>query len=245
MKIPRLLPATVVAALLPLLLGVPCAPAQQPAPGPVLPLPSGNPVPINNDFVSGVATVRYQSFGGGFYSLETDGGNHCDPTNLAVEFRRDGLRVRFEGRVRTDVLSVHQYGQTLELSDVQAINRFTGDYRGSFRLTDTSGVTATAEIRFKVSDAGSLFGVVDGGFATLYLRILGRVNDDGQGFFKLYRFDPAAPGGITLITDVEKIPLLFFKDGRVNGGALDPAGNQRSLRALPVPLTFLPGLPTP
>lgn len=244
-KFPRFLPATV-AALLAVLLGAPHVPAQQQAPGPVLPLPPGNPGPIDNLFVSGLATVRYQSFEGGFYSLEADGGGHYDPTNLAVEFRRDGMRVRFEGRVRPDVLSVHQYGQVLKLTSVQATNRFTGDYQGPFRLTDSSGVTATAEIRFNVSDTGSLFGLLDGGFGTtLYFRIVGEVNADGQGSFKLHRYDPAAPGAIGPAAGVEKIPLLFFNDGRVSGGALDPVGNQRSLRALLMSPTFLPGPPNP
>lgn len=67
---------------------------------------------------SGRGTVHYQSFEGGFYSITSDDGRRFDPMNLPRELQREGLRVRFAGHVRSDVASIHMYGEILELSEI-------------------------------------------------------------------------------------------------------------------------------
>jgi hypothetical protein len=65
--------------------------------------------------------VHHQSFEGGFYSITSDDGRHYDPLNLPAAFQRDGLAVRFSGRVRTDLMSVHMYGEILEITEIAEI----------------------------------------------------------------------------------------------------------------------------
>ena len=58
------------------------------------------------DTVSGTGTIHYKSFEGGFYAIDADNGNAYDPTTLAPEFSKDGLRVHFEGTPRPEKGSI-------------------------------------------------------------------------------------------------------------------------------------------
>src|SRR3954470_852144 len=69
---------------------------------------------------AGRGTVHFQSLEGGFFSITGDDGRRFDPINLPQELGRDGLRVRFSGRVRNDLVSVHMYGEILELTEIVA-----------------------------------------------------------------------------------------------------------------------------
>jgi hypothetical protein len=62
--------------------------------------------------------VRFVNLEGGFYSLESVRGKF-DPINLPGDYQHDGLQVHFRGIVRNDMVSVHMYGQILELTDIQ------------------------------------------------------------------------------------------------------------------------------
>ena len=64
------------------------------------------------------AVVRFKSFEGGFYAIETLGGRHLDPTNLPVAFQQDGLAVRVSGAVRADMSSIHMYGENFEIAEI-------------------------------------------------------------------------------------------------------------------------------
>ena len=70
------------------------------------------------DRVSGDAVVRYVDIEGGFYAIHDVDGHHYDPTNLPAEFKRDGLAVRYSGQILHDVLSVHMYGEVVELTEI-------------------------------------------------------------------------------------------------------------------------------
>ena len=70
------------------------------------------------DGVTGDGVVKYKDFEGGFYAIDDVDGHHYDPTNLPAEFKRDGLAVRYSGRVLHGVGNVHLYGEILELTDI-------------------------------------------------------------------------------------------------------------------------------
>jgi hypothetical protein len=67
--------------------------------------------------ISADGVVRFVALEGGFFSLESADAKY-DPTNLPAAFRQDGLPVHFVGNVRTDLGSVHLYGQILELTNI-------------------------------------------------------------------------------------------------------------------------------
>ena len=72
---------------------------------------------------SGVGTVRYVELEGGFYGIVADeDSTRYNPTNLQSDYRQDGLRVRFRGVVRKDVLTTQMWGKSLELLDIQEVD---------------------------------------------------------------------------------------------------------------------------
>ena len=67
------------------------------------------------DLVSQTGTVRFIDLEGGFYGIVADNGEHYDPINLGQEFRQDGLRVRFQAKIRQDIASIRMWGKIVEI----------------------------------------------------------------------------------------------------------------------------------
>ena len=65
-------------------------------------------------------TVERLQLEGGCWSLQTEAERY-EPTNLPPEFEEDGLRVRFEAEVRTDLASICQIGPIVELHDIERL----------------------------------------------------------------------------------------------------------------------------
>ena len=67
-------------------------------------------------------TVRYFTFEGGFWAVRDDDGITYDPLGaLAQDFRHEGLRVRLEARIRSDVVSFHMAGPIVEILDIRRL----------------------------------------------------------------------------------------------------------------------------
>lgn len=69
----------------------------------------------DKDIVEGSGTITYINLEGGFYGIVADDGEHYVPINLPQEFKVDGLRVRFKGKIRDDLVSIYMCGTLLEL----------------------------------------------------------------------------------------------------------------------------------
>ena len=67
------------------------------------------------DLVSQTGTVRFIDLEGGFYGIVADNGEHYDPMNLGQEFQKDGLRVRFQAKIRQDIASIRMWGKIVEI----------------------------------------------------------------------------------------------------------------------------------
>ena len=68
------------------------------------------------DAVCVTGTVRYMTFEGGFWAVRGDDGTTYDPLGgLPKDFQQDGLRVRLDARIRTDVGSFHMAGPIVEI----------------------------------------------------------------------------------------------------------------------------------
>lgn len=242
-------PLPLLAALLGLLVaGLPAARGQQLAPGGMLAPPPNNP-PVFTVPVNGTATIRYKSFEGGFYALEADEGlGNFDPLDrLPADFEHDGLRVRFAGRIRFDYASTHQFGQILELTSLTKLMPFAGAYAGTVRRLTADGQRQDSYLRLLVSEDGTVFGTLGlflpGRLSPLYL--LGKVDQNGAATFKTRIADPSGSELILPDPDAEKMPLLFLRDGRVLGGALDRNGVSLTLRAQLLPPNSGPPVPPP
>lgn len=73
------------------------------------------------DIISGTGNVTFVDLEGGFYGISADGGIHYDPANLDRNFEQDNLRVKFEGRIRSDTVNTHQWGTILELTKIEIL----------------------------------------------------------------------------------------------------------------------------
>ncbi len=68
--------------------------------------------------VFGTGTMKHFTTEGGFYAIRGDDGVVYEPMVLAKEFQVDGLRVRFNGTIRDDVMSFHMVGPIVELAQI-------------------------------------------------------------------------------------------------------------------------------
>ena len=75
------------------------------------------------DMAGKTGTMRYLDFEGGFYGIVADDSEHYDPINLPEEFETDGLRVRFDGKIRDDIFGIHMWGRYIELEYINCIGQ--------------------------------------------------------------------------------------------------------------------------
>ncbi|MDO8577713.1 MAG: hypothetical protein Q7R50_00840 [Dehalococcoidales bacterium] len=73
------------------------------------------------DIISGTGMVKFVNLEGGFYGIIADSGIQYDPTNLDRNFEQDNLRVKFEGRIRSELVNTHQWGTILELTRIEKL----------------------------------------------------------------------------------------------------------------------------
>ncbi|MCX6565266.1 MAG: hypothetical protein NTW38_02395 [Candidatus Aminicenantes bacterium] len=66
-------------------------------------------------------TIKYLSFEGGFYGIVADNGDCYDPIGLPEEFKKDRLRVKFDGKIREDMASYHMWGVIFEITRIEKI----------------------------------------------------------------------------------------------------------------------------
>jgi len=76
---------------------------------------------MNKEIVVETGTITYLDFEGGFYGIVADDGEHYDPINLPSEFKEDGLRVMFIGKIREDLGSFHMWGKIIELTSIKKL----------------------------------------------------------------------------------------------------------------------------
>jgi hypothetical protein len=71
--------------------------------------------------VSGTGTVKFIDLEGGFYGIIGDDGSKYDPINLGLQFKEDGLRIRFEANVRKDVAGIHMWGTIVDITKIEKL----------------------------------------------------------------------------------------------------------------------------
>lgn len=62
--------------------------------------------------------VYYANIEGGFYGIVGDDGIKYQPTNLPRKFKKDGLSLKFDGKIKDGGVSLFQWGTIIELSNV-------------------------------------------------------------------------------------------------------------------------------
>ncbi len=73
------------------------------------------------DILSGTGTINYINLEGGFYGLTADDGQRYLPKDLAREFKVDGLRVRFQVKILTGVITIYMWGTPVEVLSIEKL----------------------------------------------------------------------------------------------------------------------------
>jgi len=73
------------------------------------------------EIAEGTGTIKYLSMEGGFYGISGDDNKNYDPINLPKEFQKDGLRIRFKAKIRSDMASYHMWGMLIELIKIEKL----------------------------------------------------------------------------------------------------------------------------
>lgn len=70
------------------------------------------------DIVSGVGTIKYYSLEGGFFGILADSGAKYLPTNLADEFKKDGLLIIFKVKKQEAKAGIQIWGESVEVIEI-------------------------------------------------------------------------------------------------------------------------------
>jgi hypothetical protein len=71
--------------------------------------------------VEGTGVIHYVDLEGGFYGLTAETGARYFPMDLPEHVTRDGQRVRFRIRVRSDVMTVTMWGTPAEVLEISPL----------------------------------------------------------------------------------------------------------------------------
>jgi hypothetical protein len=74
-----------------------------------------------NNIVYGEGTIKFINLEGGFFGIISDGGKKYYPINLNESYHIDGLRVKFEGKIRDDIATTYMWGYVLEIIKIEKI----------------------------------------------------------------------------------------------------------------------------
>jgi len=75
----------------------------------------------SEEVISSIGTVTYVDSVGGFYGIISDDGENYDSIDLGSEFQEEGLRIRFEAKLRDDIRSIHMWGKVIEITKIEKL----------------------------------------------------------------------------------------------------------------------------
>jgi hypothetical protein len=78
------------------------------------------PTAVSHNDIHVVGVIRHSDLEGGYYAIEAPDGISYDPTNLALEFRQDGLPIEADLRRRDDMAGIHMRGPIVEVIRIRA-----------------------------------------------------------------------------------------------------------------------------
>jgi hypothetical protein len=86
-------------------------------------LVSNNDEHVQHDekLISAMGTVTFIEIEGGFFGIIADNGDKYRPLNLPKDFQKDGVRVRFEGKINSDIMGVYMWGEAIEIKNIKGL----------------------------------------------------------------------------------------------------------------------------
>lgn len=77
--------------------------------------------PQGGEVVESSGTVVWRTVEGGVWVIEADNGTTYNPIDLPEDYQVDGLRVHFEGQLRTDMMGIHMVGPLIEITSIREL----------------------------------------------------------------------------------------------------------------------------
>lgn len=71
--------------------------------------------------ISAEGTVEFNDLEGGFFGIIADDGSKYKPVNLPKRFQKDGLRIKFTGKLSSDLMSIHMWGKSIEIIKIDSL----------------------------------------------------------------------------------------------------------------------------
>ncbi len=82
---------------------------------------NGKNIQSNKNIIKTNGTVMYIELEGGFFGIIADDGNKYNPIDLPKDFQKNGLKVRFEGKLNPELFSIHQWGELIEITKINEL----------------------------------------------------------------------------------------------------------------------------
>ncbi len=78
-------------------------------------------VQSDEEVIRAKGTIKFINLEGGFFGIIADDGSKYNPLNLPNKYQRDGLGVSFEGKLRTDMMSINMWGKLIEIINIKEL----------------------------------------------------------------------------------------------------------------------------
>lgn len=75
----------------------------------------------NGEVISSKGTIKFVKLEGGFFGILTDDGIKYKPVNLPESFQKDGHRVKFKGKLNTELMGIHMWGKLIDIKEINAL----------------------------------------------------------------------------------------------------------------------------
>jgi len=74
-----------------------------------------------DQYKEGTGTIQYNDFEGGFYGILGDDGEKYNPINLPIEFKEDGIRVKYNLNTLENQSSIQMWGTIVEIIEIEKL----------------------------------------------------------------------------------------------------------------------------
>lgn len=75
----------------------------------------------SEQIIKAEGTVKFIDLEGGFFGIIADDGSKYKPVNLSERYQKDGLKVSFEGKFRTDLMGIYMWGKLIEIINIKEL----------------------------------------------------------------------------------------------------------------------------
>lgn len=84
-------------------------------------MPNTETAPASDGIIRATGIIQFQDLEGGFWGIVADDGRKFDALNLEPSFQKEGLRVRFEAKPETEMMSTRMWGTMITLTHIEVL----------------------------------------------------------------------------------------------------------------------------